>query len=325
VARPVPQPLDLSDEAPEAEPLPLPLDAIVGPAAPARVIQERRAQLIRPSVEPAAPTARTIRIGSAPWPANLPGAIDAELAIAQGEELRGPLAGVTRALIAELAPAERRAAAAKDPLGHAVRLRWKLAVALANRPDAETPVDLNAMDVLLGELGVAVEALMVPAQATEELRAAIATSRAALIRDAVTLSELAAELRPQELRRAARDRRGTRTNSVAEARPAARPADRRTIALVVAFVISAIAAVAFHALSPASPVRQWVPAIEISSGKALTSAGDPGPLLIQTGGKPLSAEDLDEVREEAKRSGRVIHQQVDVLLVLPKDVPFGGR
>src|SRR5712692_1388516 len=86
-------------------------------------------------------------------------------------------------------------------LKNAVLTRFRLAAALSVKPEPGVAVDGAALELLLDETDVVLSKLKLPEAATEPVRAAFSAARSAMARDAVALSEIAAEL----ARRAAED------------------------------------------------------------------------------------------------------------------------
>src|SRR5262249_33261518 len=78
-------------------------------------------------------------------------------------------------------------------LKEAVIVRLRLASALETKPARGAPIEMGALERLLREADSALTQLQTPEVATQTVRAGFASARAALAKDAVALSNFAAE------------------------------------------------------------------------------------------------------------------------------------
>lgn len=302
------------------------------------------------SVDVTAPMTAPVRPGSAsaaapagPWPAGVPGAVEAADALGQG--LQGifapdgaPLA-VVAGVMTGLSPLERAVLVGEpqpidtEPIRRAAVMRVRVAAALATAPTPGAPVDAGAVSALLADIDALlsdVNALV--AGAPQELQPSLEQVRNALVKEAIDFSEAAHRAEPADAPAAARsgstaaDRRPSQSRGVRMASAAERAIeeaeDRRRRRLLALFAVAAIGAGAFHGWrfftgragqAEERASRTGVPADARVIAAPLASA----PLVVQSkDGKGFTPEELKRMQEEEAIRGNVVRESTPGTVVI---------
>lgn len=266
------------------------------------------------------------------WPGAIPGAAEAEAAVAGavGAPVADAAAVVTR-VAAELTEIERSAfdglaLADLAILKGAAGLRLRLATALETAP-VGGEFDPDAVQELLSSADAILAALAQQAAgATDQVAAAIGTIRTDLVRDAIRVSETHQRLaNPQ----------GASVSSVAgpaspQARllsnesddaPAVRERSGRNVGLWVTLAIVALLAGGYHVNRAYEMQKATAAMIRVDGAPERVVAGNDGAagqLLFTPQSAPLTAAELDQLREAQKARGRTVVQRSPGVYVIQR-------
>jgi hypothetical protein len=297
-----------------------------------------------------APPVPTPAAACGAWPANVPGAVEAADALAQGLQGHFAPAGSPLAVIAEamtaMSPLERAVllgemqAVDVGPIRKAAVMRVRVAIALATAPQApgEGPADPAAVSALLAEIdGLLSEVNALVAAAPAELQPPLEQVRNALVKEAIDFSEAAHRGEPSEApaeappgitsasaRKAAQARVVT-IDSKAETEIAAaeRSRRRRMVAVVAA---AALAAGSYHVytfmegrrVEPANSVRGLTNAFASDTAQG-------GRVIHTSGGVAFDPAELRRfVDDEALKGNVVLDMGGGNLLVQPRSTLPGA-
>jgi hypothetical protein len=273
-----------------------------------------RSSTSAPAADEQAPQPSTVT-----WPCGVPGMEEASRLLSgdgsQGkhdEAIEGLWNSLTEvelgALLGRPSPLDLSA------LKEAVIVRWRLANALETKPARGAPIEVGALERLLNEADIALTKLQTPEAGTETERASFASARAALAKNAVALSNFAAEFAQQAAVEAATNKATKKYAPVA--RLVAASADTTKIALRSKLLwaslgVSVLAAVGFHGYRYLHAKNAPV------SGPSYTAAGMHGFQNESSGiavlhpidpSKPIDPVALAQLKAQAEASGKTVHE-----------------
>ena len=257
--------------------------------------------------------------GAAPWPSGVPQperALELLRGKVQDETWSGSLAKLRSQLTDVESSALKPGGASINLSGlkDAVVTRFRLAAALSVKPEPGAAVDGAALERLLDQTDVVLSKLKLPEAATEPVRAAFSAARSAMARDAVALSEIAAEL----ARRAAEDAAASKATQKYRhvARIVAAGSDRtktasRSKVLWALTAISFLGAGAFHGyryLRSGSEVPVLMP--DAPPGMNGFKNETLGIAVFQTYDKTKPADPamIAQLRKKAEAAGKTLHE-----------------
>ncbi len=245
------------------------------------------------------------------WPGSVPGTEEASRLLSgagsQGkhdEAIDGLWNSLTEVELGTLL--ERPSALDLSALKKAVIVRWRLAHALETKPARGAPVDFGALEGLLKEADIALTKLQTPPEAaTAAARASFVSARAALAKNAVALSNFAAEVAQQVAAEAAINKATKKYEKVA--RIVAASADTTRIAfrskvLWVGVGLSVLGALAFHGFRYLHAQNAPV------SGPGYSAAGGIAVLHPIDPSKPIDPAALAQLKAQAAASGKTVHE-----------------
>jgi hypothetical protein len=341
VAPPVAQPPPARNEASAAAPSPAVVPApsqrsaqpaLVPAAAPASAAVLERLQAA--SAPPAAPPA------PAGWPSGGPAPAELEDALARGIaglfDAGSPLGPVTEAVVHGLSPLERDVVSgAATPAGaevvrRAALMRLEVAAALATAPAPGASVDAGAVSATLGKIdGLLSEVGALIQSASPQEQGSLEAMRNALVKEAIDFSEAVQRLAPSDAAVAPKVRAAVARARVLSVDRGAEKGRRASRGLVVALVLCALGAAAFHAVrlarsdAPAPmPSLSGAPSDSIAlAGRARTGA--PGATIVRsTGGRAFTQGEIAALAESEALKGNTVKQLApDVLAILPPAQP----
>lgn len=284
---------------------------------------------------------------SRPWPANVPGSVEAAEALSEG--LRGVFApeGAPLAVVAEvmagMSPLERSVLRGEpqpidtEPVRRAAVMRVRVAVALVTAPQAPgaAPTDPSCVSALLAEIdGLLSDVNAVVASAPAEVQPSLEQVRNALVKEAIDFSEAAhraesaGAVLPEQPSTTGASRRAAQARVVSVASKAEQEIEvaegRRRRKLFVALTVAVVAAGAFHGwrflAGRAGQVeerssRTGAPADAVVSKGPLGSA----PVLVHSkDGRAFTPEELKRMQdEEALRGNTVREATPGTVMILP--------
>jgi hypothetical protein len=271
------------------------------------------------------------------WPGSVPGTEEASRLLSgegsQGkhdEAIDGLWNSLTEVELGTLL--ERPSALDLSALKKAVIVRWRLAHALETKPARGAPIDSGALEGLLKEADTALTKLQTPPQAaTATVRASFASARAALAKNAVALSNFAAEVAQQVAAEAAINKATKKYEKVA--RIVAASADTTRIAfrskvLWVGVGLSVLGALAFHGFRYLHAQNAPV------SGPGYSAAGMHGFQNESSGiavlhpidpSKPIDPAALAQLKAQAAASGKTVHEVGrGQYVIAPSKLRFSG-
>ncbi len=199
-------------------------------------------------------------------------------------------------------------------LRNAVVTRFRLAAALGVKPEPGVAVDSAALEELLDETDVVLSILQLPEAATERVRAAFSAARSAMAKDAVALSEIAAEL----ARRAAEDAAAAKSTHkyqhvariVAAGGHTAKTALRSKVLWAVT-AISFLGAGAFHGyryLKAGSEVQVLMPDAPPGMNGFKNEALGISVFQAYDKTKPVDPEMVAQLKKKAEATGKTLHE-----------------
>ena len=256
----------------------------------------------------------------ATWPCSVPGMEEASRLLSgegsQGkhdEAIEGLWNSLTEVELGTLL--ERPSALDLSALKEAVIVRWRLANALETKPARGALIDVGALEGLLKEADTALTNLQTPPEAaTATVRASFVSARAALAKNAVALSNFAAEFAQHAAAEAATNKATKKYEKVA--RLVAASADTTRIALRskmlwVGMGLSVLGAVAFHGSRYLQAKNAHV------NGSSYSAAGMHGFQNESSGiavlhpidpSKPIDPAALAQLKAQAAASGKTVHE-----------------
>jgi hypothetical protein len=265
--------------------------------------------------------------GPAAWPANGPGAVEAE------QLLRGALDGdldpsalgaLARQVAAGLSALEREAftgatpAVDPGPLRRVAVLRLRVAAALAAKPPHGTASDSGAVAELLSELDTLLQAVKALIDgASPELKLQLEPIRNALVREAVDFSEACHEVGTAELplipaaahltgRAATAKVLSVHAGVDEEDRP---EEQRRRIMPLVTLAVLLLLGAGYHAWNYlAAPPRQEVPTFEGAPAGTMAVQNGKSNFMVQLPGRKVNAADLETFRQREARHGNRVRE-----------------
>ncbi len=210
---------------------------------------------------------------------------------------------------------ERPSALDLSALKEAVIVRWRLTHALETKPARGVPIDLGALEGLLKEADTALTNLQTPPEAaTATVRASFASARAALAKNAVALSNFAAEFAQQVAAEAAANKATKKYEKVARLVAASADTTKtalRSKLLWAAMGLSVLGALAFHGSrylqgknapvnGPGYSAAGMHGFQNESSGIAVLHPIDPS--------KPIDPAALAQLKVQAAATGKTVHE-----------------
>jgi len=270
------------------------------------------------------------------WPCNVPSNAQASQ-LFSADRARADKDGPSGKLWSSLTETETNALMGQQSsldltaLRHATLVRWRLANALETKPPPGSPVDVAALEQLLNEADAALSKVQVPDAATEAVRAGYASARRALAKEAVALSEVAAEF-AQHAAADAAARKATKkyqhvARIVATTTNTAKIALRSKV-LWAGFAVSLLGAGAFHGY------RYLQERNAPKTGPSYSAAGMHGYKNDSTGVTvlhsvdptiPVNEAELAKLKAEAEASGKRVHQVgLGEYIIAPKDMRIMG-
>ncbi len=254
------------------------------------------------------------------WPCGVPGMEEASRLLSgagskgeHDEAIEGLWNSLTELELGTLL--ERPSALDLSALKAAVIVRWRLAHALETKPARGAPVDFGALEGLLKEADIALTKLQTPPEAaTAAVRASFVSARAALAKNAVGLSNFAAEFAQRVAAEAAASKATKKYEKVARIVAASADTTRtalRSKLLSVAMGLSVLGALAFH-------VFQYLHDKNAPGGVPSYSAAGMHGFQNETSGiavlhpidpsKPIGPAALAQLKAQAAASGKTVHQ-----------------
>lgn len=282
----------------------------------------------------------------AAWPAGICSAVDAEaalqLALAGNADAAQPLHALALTTLESLSELERDVLEGKPPpvdagpIRKAAVMRLRVAAVLASAPAAAgSAVDTVALSGILGEIdGLLAEVAPLLQGAPEELAPALEAIRNALVSEAIDFSETAQRVAgnapaPQQPRTAPRTP-AARVLSIEQPMAGPEPGRGRQIALVVLFVVMALAVAAYHGMHwyQIQQLKKSPPGLP----SGLTDSGAPAnlPRMITPTDAPTDPAEIEKFKaDEAAKGNQVIDTGNGTMLVVPgaapKDKPGGSK
>jgi hypothetical protein len=287
-----------------------------------------------------------------PWPADVPGPVEAAdalgRALAGGAPAGGGALAVVPGVIASLTDLERAILSGEpspvdaEPVRRAAVMRVRVAAALATAPAPGGAVDAGAVSAFLVEIdGLLSDVSALAAGAPPEVQASIEAVRNALVKEAIDFSEAAQRASPAgalapAAPAAPRARTGeTRVLSMTAA-PEEVASPRRQRALVAGLVVAALATAAFHGY------RYWAGSVRVRQAPTLPGApagaiATPGDVpnvpnapkvLHSAGGEAFDRSELKAFAAQEARKGNTVHEIAPgAIMVVPGEgAPApGGR
>jgi hypothetical protein len=299
-----------------------PSSKVSAPPAPAgKSVKAPRQPISRPSSTSEPADDQASQAPSIPtWPCGVPGMEEASRLLSgagskgeHDEAIEGLWSSLTEVELGTLL--ERPSALDLSALKEAVIVRWRLAHALETKPARGVPVDFGALEGLLKEADIALTKLQTPPEAaTAAVRASFVSARAALAKNAVGLSNFAAEFAQQIAAEAAASKATKKYERVARVVAASTDTTRtalRSKLLFVAMGLSVLGALAFHGLQylhdknapvsgPSYSAAGMYGFKNESSGIAVLHPLDPS--------KPIDPAALAQLKAQAAANGKTVHQ-----------------
>ena len=272
-----------------------------------------------PARTPSASVSQPTDVAAPLWPSGVPQperALELLRGKIQDETWSASLAKLRSQLTDVESSALRPGGGALDLSGlrNAVVTRFRLAAALNVKPAPDVAVDGAALERLLDETDVVLSKLQLPEAATEPVRAAFTAARSAMAKDAVALSEIAAEI----ARRAAEDAAASKATQKYShvARIVAASTDTAKIALrsKVLWALTAISflgAGAFHGyrhLKNKSEVQVLMPDAPPGVNGFKNEALGISVFQIYDKTKPADPGMVAELKKKAEATGKTLHE-----------------
>jgi hypothetical protein len=202
------------------------------------------------------------------------------------------------------------------PLRNAILTRWRLAVALELRPPPGTAIDGGALEALLTEVDAVLANIQASADGNEAVSAAIAATRGALARDAVALSEIAADEAHRAANAAAEAKATKKYQHVARlvsvSSETAKVAVRSKLFWAIA-IVSVLAAGAYHGyryLAPRPPPAVSSLPIDLPPGVSGFKDDSRGIIVLTVPDRQQlpDAAALQQLKAKAEATGKAFHQ-----------------